>query len=158
LKALGNYGANRQLSIAELKGDSWRDRSKDADTAIFGEARLDLAKTTSLAIVPDDILWYVPFEVLTPAGANSKKVLGELFPIRYGPTGALAVAQKQPLRRPQHTGIAANDLKFGGDENDRAALVQELASDLPAPIIFGENLPQPANLLAAVIDQLIVMD
>ena len=62
------------------------------------------------------------------------------------------------MRRPQHTGIVANDLKFGGDENDRAALVQELASDLTGPIVLGENLSQPGNLIASVLDQLIVMD
>lgn len=158
LKALGNYGANRQLSLAELKNDAWREASKDADTAIFGDARVDLAKTTSLVIVPDDLLWYVPFEVLTPGGANSKKVLGDLFPIRYGPTAALAVANPQLLRRPLHTGIIANDLKFGGDEADRTALVQELAGDLTGPIVLGENLSQPANLISPLLDQLVVMD
>jgi tetratricopeptide (TPR) repeat protein len=158
LKALGNYGANRQLSITELKGDSWRELSAQADVALFGDARLDLAKTTSLVIVPDDLLWYVPFEVLTPGGANAKKVLGELFPIRYGPTGGLAVARSQPMRRPQHAGIVANDLKFAGDENDRAALVQELTSDLTGPVVLGENLSQPGNLIVSLLDQLIVMD
>ncbi|HEX3599378.1 MAG TPA: hypothetical protein VHU84_04510 [Lacipirellulaceae bacterium] len=158
LKALGNYGANRQLSIAELKGDSWRDASKQADVAVFGDARLDLSKTKSLVIVPDDLLWYVPFEVLTPGGANADKVLGDLFPIRYGPTAALAISRQQPLRRPQHAGIVANDLKFVADESDRTALVQELAAELAGPVIFAESLPQPATLLAPLLDQLIVMD
>jgi len=158
LKALGNYSANRQLSIAELKGDAWREASKEAYAALFTDARLDLAKTTGLIIVPDDLLWYLPFEVLTPGGANAEKLLADILPMRYGPTAALAVSRPQPLRRPQHTGIVANDSKFGGDEADRAALVQELESALIGPLVLADSLPQPANLVAPLIDHLIVMD
>lgn len=158
LKALGNYGANRQLSIADLKGDAWRETSKQAYEALFTDARLDLAKTKSLIIVPDDLLWYLPFDSLIPSGATGEKVLADLFPVRYGPTAALAVGRSQPLRRPQHTAIVANELKFGGDDADRGALVQELKSDLTGPIEFGESLPEPANLLASLFEQLVVMD
>jgi len=171
LKAIGNYGANRQLSVAELKGDAWRESSKQAFTTIFGDAKLDLTKVTSLIIVPDDVLWYLPFEVLTPvtanavapapganASANGEKLLADHFPLRYGPTGALAVGRPQPLRRTQHTGIVANDLKFGGEEADRAALVQELASAFTGPLVFADSLPEPANVVSPLLDQLIVMD
>lgn len=158
LKALGNFGASRQLTTAELQSDSWHASSKEAYAAIFGGARVDLAKTTSLVIVPDDLLWYMPFEALTPGGANGDKVLAELFPVRYGPTAALAVARPQPLRRPRHTGIIANDLKFAGDESDRTALVKELESAVSGPLVFAESLPQPANLVSPLIDNLIVID
>ena len=89
-------------------------------------------------IVPDDLLWYLPFEVLTPDSAKDK-VLADLFPIHYGPTAALAVAKPQPLRRPQHTGVVANDLKFGADETDRDALIQELQSELSGPLMLPES-------------------
>ena len=36
--------------------------------------------------------------------------------------------------------------------------MQELASDLTGPIVLGENLSQPGNLIASLVDQLIVMD
>jgi len=158
LKALGNYGANRQLTVAELKSDSWRETSKEAFKTIFDNSRLDLAKTTGLIVVPDDLLWYLPFEVLTPDAAKSDKVLADLFPIRYGPTAALAVARPQPLRRPLHTGILANDLKFGSDETDREALIQELKGALNASLMLPESLAQPANLVAPLLDHLVALD
>jgi hypothetical protein len=161
LKAIGNYGANRQLSVQELKGDAWRDAAKGAFATIFGEAKIDLTNTTGLIVVPDDVLWYLPFEVLTPGGgaaAKADKPLADLFPVRYGPTGALAIAQSQPLRRPQHTGIVANNLKFGGDEASREALLQELQASFAGPIVIPEQMPEPANLVAGLLDQLVVID
>jgi hypothetical protein len=162
LKAIGNYSANRQLTNAELKNDAWRESSKAAFTTLFGDANLDLAKTTSLIIVPDDVLWYLPFGVLIPTGpnpaANDGKVLADRLSVRYGPTAALAVARPHPLRRAQHTGIVANDLKFGGDEADREALLQELEDALPGPIVLTDALPAPANLMSPLIDRLIVID
>lgn len=158
LKAIGNYGANRQLTVAELKSDSWRETSKEAFKTIFENAHLDLAKTNSLVIVPDDVLWYLPFEVLTPGAATSGKVLSDLFPIRYGPTAALAVARPQPLRRPQHTGIVANDLKFESDQTEREARIQELQSVLSGPVMLPESSPEPANLLAPLLDHLVAFD
>lgn len=158
LKAIGNYGANRQLTVAELKSDTWRETSKEAFKTIFENSNIDLAKTTSLVIVPDDVLWYLPFEVLTPDAATGGKVLSDLFPIRYGPTAALAVARPQPLRRPQHTGIVANDLKFESDQTERKARIQELQSVLNGPVMLPESSPESANLLAPLLDHLVAFD
>lgn len=162
LKAIGNYSANRQLTVAEFESQTWRESAKAAYTTIFGEAKTDLTKATSLIVVPDDVLWYLPFEVLIPPGPNpaagDEKTFADRFPIRYGPTGALAVPLPNPLRRTQHTAILANDLKFGGDENDQAALLQELASSFTGPLVLSDALPAAANLISPLIDQLIVMD
>lgn len=158
LKALGNYSANRQLTIAELKDPSWREASKAAYAALLTDAKLDLKKIKSLIIVPDDLLWYLPFEVLIPGEKNGDKVLADLLPLRYGPTAALAVSRPQPLRRPQHTAIIAHDVKFGGDDTDRSALVQELEKVFTGPVVMGETLPQPPNLVAALVDHLINLD
>jgi hypothetical protein len=157
LKALGNYGANRQVSIAELKADAWREAANEAYATLFGDLKLDFSKTSSFLIVPDDVLWYLPFEVLSPTGANSEKLLADCLTIRYGPTAALAVGRPAPLRRPQHTGIVAGDLKLGGDGTDRDALLQELKSVLSGPLVLPDSLPEPANLVSPLLDYLIVL-
>ena len=93
LKGIGNFNANKQLSPADLKDDAWRAASKGAFATMFGDTKLDVSKTTGLIIVPDDVLWYLPFEVLTPGGANGDKLLADCLPISYGPTAALAVSR-----------------------------------------------------------------
>lgn len=157
LKAIGNYSASRELSVAELKGDTWRKTAKDAYTAIFKDARLDVSKITGLVIVPDNVLWYLPFETLAPGG-KQEKVLADLFPIRYGPTAALAVSNPRPLRRVQHTGILAGDLKFAGEEPDRIKVLQELVGVVAGPLVVPQPLPQPARLVAPLLDAMIMLD
>ncbi len=68
------------------------------------------------------------------------------------------MARPQPLRRPLHTGIVANDLKFGGDEAEREALVHELENVLTNPLVIPEALPQSANLITPLVDHLVVFD
>jgi hypothetical protein len=158
LKEIGNYGANRQLAIAELKADKWQETAKNAYATLFPDAHLDLSHTTGLIIVPDDVLWNLPFEALIPGGAKTDKALIDYCPVRYGPTGALGVARPQPMRRIQHTGIVANELKFAGDEAERDAALKELESAFAKPIELPTTLPESGNLIAPLLDQLIVMD
>ncbi len=158
LRALGNYSANRQLSVTELKSDSWHSAAQQAYSAIFDNSRLEISATKSLVIVPDNLLWYVPFEALIPGGGKKEKVLADRFPIRYGPTAALAVSNSRPLRRVQHTGILPGDLKFAGEEPDRAKLLQDLRDVVAGPLVLPEPLPEPAPLVSPLLDTLIVLD
>jgi hypothetical protein len=159
LQAIGNFGPNRQMSIEELQSNQWRDAAKDTFKGVLGDARLDIAKTESLVIVPDDILWYLPFEALIPANMTPETTLADRMPIRYGPTAALAVANPMPLRRAVHTGIVANEFKLPGDnEGDRAAMLQELEGVVPGPIVVPGALPEPPHLMSPLLDGLIVLD
>ncbi len=157
LRALGNYGPNHDLSVAELKGDTWRKAAKDTYAAIFKDSRIDVGKTTSLVVVPDNLLWYLPFEALIPPG-KTEKILADHFPVRYGPTAALAVSNPRPLRRVQHTGILPGDLKFAGEEAERAKLLQQLTDAVAGPLVLPEPLQQPARLVSPLLDSLIVFD
>jgi hypothetical protein len=158
LHSLGNYGPNRDLSVAELKSAAWHKNAKDAYTAIFGEKRLDLSKTTGLVIVPDNAVWYLPFEVLISANEKTEKVLADRFPIRYGPTASLAVSRLQPLRRVQHTAIVASDLKFAGDESDRTKVLHDLSSAVTGPLLLPQPMLQPSRLVSPLLDNLVVLD
>jgi hypothetical protein len=158
LRALGNYGPNRDLSVAELKSGAWRDAAKETYKGIFTNSHLDETKITSLAIVPDNALWYLPFEALIPASGKGDKTFADLFPVRYGPTAALAVSNSRPLRRPQHTAILATDLKFAGEQADRDKLLQELVSVVAGPLVLPEPLGEPARLVSPLLDGLVVLD
>jgi hypothetical protein len=158
LRALGNYGPNRPLSGEELASDKWRKMAADAYAAVFSAARLDLGKTKSLAIVPDDLLWYLPFEALVPDATKPQSTLADRFAIRYGPTAALAMSNPRELRRTQHTGIVANELKTGANDADTEAIVAELEKAAFGSVRLPAQLPVPAHLVLPLLDTLVVLD
>ncbi len=121
-------------------------------------ARLDVGKTKSLVIVPDDLLWYLPFESLVPDAAKSDSTLADRFAIRYGPTAALSLSNPRELRRTQHTGIVANELKTGANEADTEAMVADLEKAAFAPVRLPAQLPMPAHLVLPLLDTLVVLD
>jgi hypothetical protein len=158
LRALGNYSANRTLPPEELADDRWRKVAAETYSAIFADSRLDLTKTTELVIVPDGLLWYLPFETLIPPGADPANTLAESVPIRYGPTAALAMRRAQPLRRPLHTGIVANEVRFGDNDADTAEMIGELEKAVPSAVRLVAPLPEPAQLVVPLLDGLVVLD
>jgi hypothetical protein len=158
LRGLGNYSGNRTIPAKELANDRWQKAAANAYQAIFADARLDLTKTTSLVIVPDDALWYLPFDALIPADVNPKTVLADHVPLRYGPTAALAIRRPQALRRAQHTGVVANHVSVGKDNAEAQTMVEQLEKVQPGAVRLPEPLPEPPHLLAALLDGLVVVD
>ena len=172
LKALGNYSANREMGGAELSSDKWRELAEKMWQGLFAGARLDLARTTDLAIVPDGWLWYLPFEALVPppgkgadkkdaqAGAGAVTMLVERVPMHYAPTAALAVGDTRSFRPTRHTGIVANTLaaaeaKVGGAEG---LSLKPLEEAVKGPVRLVPPLSQPGYLLVPLLDQLVVLD
>jgi hypothetical protein len=158
LQALGNFGSNRQISLAELVGNKWRSAAAENYAAVFSNARFDAAKTAGLMIVPDDVLWYLPFEALVAGKGANEPLLADRMPIRYGPTAALAVANPLPLRRVQHTGIVGNEFKLTSDDEERKAVVESLASVVSGPVLLPSVLPEPDYLVGPLLDELVVLD
>jgi hypothetical protein len=158
LRALGNYGANRQLSITDLQSDKWRSAAAATFKDLFADARLDLTKTTGLIIVPDDVLWYLPFEALVPDGATPQTMLADSVAIRYGPTAALAIGSSRPLRRPQRTAIVANPKSAGETAPLNDEMLQELEKIVSGPLRVSSPLPEPPHLVAPLLDELFGFD
>jgi len=158
LQEMGNYGATRQLSVKELASDKWREAAAKTFTGIFADARLDLAKTNSLIIVPDDVLWYLPFEALVPDPAKPETVLADRVLLRYGPTAALAIARPHPLRRPQRTGIVATQKSSDKDAMPSDEMLEELDKLVSGPVRMPAPLPEPPRFVSPLLDEFISFD
>jgi hypothetical protein len=158
LRDLGNYSGARTLSAEELTKTAWHKSSSEAYNMIFAESRLDLSKTKTLVIVPDDLLWYLPFEVLSPDATAPPQVLAARVPIRYGPTAALVVGNDLPLRRPRHSGIVAAELNADEAITGGEDLIGRLEKQVTGPLRIEPPLAVPGYLVAPLLDSLIVLD
>jgi hypothetical protein len=158
LRDLGNYSANRSIAIEDLKKDDWQSAAAAMYQMLLDGSRLDPKQTTSLIIVPDGLLWHLPFEVLVLPDSQPPAVLADRMLVRYGPTAALAIGDRRPLRRTRHTGISVNE--YGSDDADDMAdeAWNRLAEVVAGPLRLPTPLPQPGFLVAPLVDELIVLD
>jgi hypothetical protein len=153
----------------ELSNDKWREMAGKIYQGLFAGARLDLAQTTDLAIVPDGWLWYLPFEALIPPpekkdanqqGGAAATLLIERVPLHYGPTAALAVGDQRPLRPTRVTGIVASEsaaAEASGAGSDGASL-KPLEDAMKGSVRLVPPLSQPGYLFVPLLDQLVVID
>jgi tetratricopeptide (TPR) repeat protein len=158
LRDLGNYGPTRSLSFEDLQDKTWRESGEKLFGQLFGDSRLYLAKTKSLVIVPDGWLWYLPFEALVTPDARTQNLLSDRLLVRYGPTAALAVGDERPLRRTQHTGIAANDLAWFDSDASREKALRQLDKAVSGPVRLPSPMPEPGPLVAPLLDELVNLD
>lgn len=158
LRSLGNYGANKTVAIDELEADDWRTPAAELYQTLFADSRFDPRETTALTVVPDGLLWYLPLDVLVLPETDPPAMLADRMTVRYGPTAALAVGDARPLRRVQHTGIAANKYDTADAGNGADEAWDRLRSVVPGPLRLTVPLAQPGYLVAPLLDELIVLD
>ena len=150
LQGMGNFTQGRTIDIEEIASDEWRESVGVLGRAIFGESRLDLSQTTELIIVPDGVLWHVPFETVPTTLAGSRRPLGESVPIRYAPTVGLALGYQAPTRPVRAAVLAVPGA--GSDDEQRTLTAEQLAESVSNPLVVGEGQAVSTSLIAGVID------
>ena len=136
---------------------------------MFAGSKVDIRRDIEeLVIVPDGLLWYLPFEALVPADDDkgqppnsspeeSPTLLSHLR-IRYAPTVGLAVPQLRTLPPIQNTGIVVGKLFPRDADEVSAARLERLLSVVPSPVVLRVPLPAPAAVIGSLLDELIVLD
>ncbi len=148
---------------------------------LFANARVDLSRDIEeLVIVPDGLLWYVPFELL-PVGSNvaagnadvadretvtdARPRLRDVCRVRYAPTRSLAVEQGPPLRREGVVGVHAGHLYRGDRPEAAAAAAAEITAAMEKAVLLGPASGRdpargsvPLPLPTSLVDGLVVLD
>src|SRR6185436_8481251 len=84
LRAIGNYDANKALKPQELADQSWKKPAAELLALLTKDSKANLPYNfKELVIVPDNILWYVPFEALQVTDGGSTQSLIQKVRIRY---------------------------------------------------------------------------
>ncbi len=159
LHDFGQFDRNQPLGIKELSGTTWKDTAAEILQQLTGNAPPEAwDEIDELVIVPDGLLWYVPFEALQISSGTGKVSLIEKVRIRYVPTVSLAVPDKTPRKRDARTAVVAGEIFAKSNETAAQEVVTQLHAD--DPNVFAvpvKPAPSPV-LLAKTVDRLVVLN
>ena len=162
-KALCLFDPLAPVSTERLAETDWRPAAERVERLLFANSKIDLgdANVREVVIVPDGMLWYVPFELL-PVGTarepGATRMLRDAVRIRYCPTPSLAVATPEPLRSGGPTGIFIGRL-FRADKTDFAAQVKDrFAAVVEKPLFLTASAAAPAALVGSLVDELVIFE
>ncbi len=160
LQSLGNRDANREVVASTLSGESWKDAARKTYESLFAGSKVDLSnrEVEHLVIVPDDVLWYLPFEVLIAGNDKQAEPLVANMRIRYAPTASLAIADERPRSQTSTTGIVLGKLFPRDDDKVAAAAFERLRGVVPGALKIQGPIGVPSPVFGSLIDGLIVLD
>ncbi len=159
MREIGNYDTKQVLAAERLTNESW----KDLAAAVFEPLAAELSAETlsglkELVIVPDDFLWYVPFEMLQINQGSERKAIIDLVPIRYAPTMGLAVQDARP-KTTSGPRVIIHGRLFSRETGDLlSTTAEQLKDQQPQSTILRRRLPYSTRYIASVWRELIVLD
>jgi tetratricopeptide (TPR) repeat protein len=164
-KSIGLFDPVSPVSAERLATEDWRPHADRVERLLFEDSKVALGEgIDELTIVPDGLLWYLPFELLPaesvrPADDSADvKRLHDACHIRYCPTRSLAVARFEHPRGGGPVGIYTGRLFRG----DRPEIAQEIAVRLASSLDHALPLPAagglPPTLAGSLLDTLVVFD
>ncbi len=100
LRGMGLFDRNLPLGLKDLTSNKWKDSAGQILQELTADAPADAwNEFEELIIVPDGLLWYVPFEALQIQNGDEHMALIDKVRVRYVPTISLAVPDKRARQR-----------------------------------------------------------
>ncbi len=160
LREMGNYEANREITLKDLADTQWRQTARQVLDVLLDDSQVDFTKKfRELVIVPEGLLWYLPFEALQVNAGNRLQPLIARFHMRYAPTLSLAVSDGRARRAHPKTALVLGRLYPRETEAGIEASSKEIVRAAPETAVFGRaSLPASSALFKTQIGQLIVLD
>ena len=160
LRELGHYDQNRELTFKELADTSWKQSARQLlDTLLEGSGADFTRQFPELVIVPDGVLWYLPFEALQVSVDKRLYPLIARFRIRYAPTVSLAIPDERGRNPTAPTAVVLGRLYPRADDSVAQAAFASLSKSVPGAVALGRPpLPAPSAVYASLMERLIVLD
>ncbi len=152
----------RSIGVGKTRGQRLPDDNSWRKTAVALRRYLLPDDTTvsytdikHLVIVPDDALWYLPFELL-PMGDESSDLIGDKIKVRYAATPGLAFTPTGSPATSRVVGVAADKFFAPRDIEQNEAMTQNLIDTLAEVKRLPQELSVPSNLLTNQVGHLLV--
>jgi tetratricopeptide (TPR) repeat protein len=158
LRDLGNFEQNKEMRLAELQESKWEKRSHDLLDMLMKDSKVTLPYSfKELVVVPDNSLWYVPFETLQVTDGDSLTPLISKLRIRYAPTVGLGVPDSRPRLQGGNTAVVLGRL-FPNDADEAAEMAfQEIEKSVPGAVAIKGRLSVSSGLYASLFNRMIVI-
>ena len=158
LKSLGHYDRTQPVDAADLREETWRASAERLLGELTNQTKpAEWASYKELVIVPDAVLWYLPFEALPVKVGEGTAPLLSLLPIRYAPTLSLAIPDKRGLRPVPRTVIVGGKLLPRDTDEAAAAQRDHVAGAAAGAAVLTGEPPATSNIFGATFDRLVVM-
>ncbi len=160
LRAMGNYENNREVSLAELNDEAdWKKASSALYETIFHDTKSRLTdEIEEVIIVPDSLLWYVPFEALQiPSTDGTTQSMISKHRVRYAPTVGLALPDHRGRKPSETTAVVVGSLFPQQPPEIGDAAYDHLAQVLPGTTRIKTPMPAPSAVYGSLFDRLIVL-
>jgi tetratricopeptide (TPR) repeat protein len=160
LREMGNTDHNRPITPQELERETWKKSATKVVELLFEKSNVDLsAKFEELVIVPDGLLWYLPFEALPIGKKDDAKPLITQVRVRYSPTVGLSIPYHRLQKpNPGPTGVVMGKLYPHDDDSVAQAAFEPLSRAVDGAVALPRNPTATSSLLRMLLEGLIVLD
>ena len=159
LREMGNYEANHELSASDLTKQSWRKAAERVRSLLLARSNVELAGNfREIVIVPDDFLWYLPFEVLSVGKEDPRQTLISRARVRYAPTVGLSVPYSRVQKPHPNVGVVLGKLHPKDDESVAPLAFEQLGRAVAGAVALPTPLPAASSMYRLLLDGLIVLD
>ncbi len=157
-KEMGMTDANNGVDAATLSATDWKQPAANLKQLIFQEYQDDQwDKYDELVVVPDGLLWYVPFEILqTGDSEDDWKNLLEHVRIRYLPVVALASHSNWQTPPDLRMAVVTGKVHPKATPELASRSLESLKDQITNVVQFDRPVKIPSNLLNTVVDSLVV--
>lgn len=158
LKQMGLAERKVGLDPAGLKDESWKATAADLLQKLCNNATSsawDMYR--EVIVVPDGLLWYVPFEALQVAEPKGTVPLISKSRIRYLPTAGMLTLTAPASKPESRTLVVTGPMVPGQDRQISAKACDEIRRALEGVSRCDDRLAIPSSLFSTIFDRLVVL-
>lgn len=166
LISCGATDANKAKLSKEILSEAWKGNGQKLLTALLGNPTADDPRSSvqfeKLAIVPDGVLWYCPFDALSLPKGDGLIPLAAVpgLTLEYAPTVSLTFSERPTSKQDflSETVVVPGKLHPKEDGDRQFEAIARLDGILQKPVLLSAGKTDaPNSLLASRIERLLVL-
>jgi tetratricopeptide (TPR) repeat protein len=161
LRAMGNHDGARELPASQFAAGAppWQQPAREAIESLLKGSKVNFAqKFDELVVVPDGVLWYLPFEAVHVGDPKASTPLLDKTRVRYAPTMGLAFTGRTGRIESPEIGLVTSKAAPRDEGMTDDAFLTRLKAAVPRLTVLNGQLTFPSPLYASLLDGLIVLD